>query len=108
VWRDAPWEVAIIALWACYCDFFNLGGPSATRLRGPGVRSVLNAALETGPQDSAPSGATEKRTPEAEQNHGFRVGQMKVSKLGQGGPNQVVKRIIYQEFAFVLPVIFSL
>src|SRR5437870_11066411 len=27
-------------------------GSCATRLRGPGVRSVLNAVLETGPQDS--------------------------------------------------------
>ena len=38
-------------------------GRCATRLRGPGVRSVLNAVLETGPQDSAPSGATETPTP---------------------------------------------
>ena len=56
--------------------------PDFTRLRGPGGRSVLNAALETGPQDSAPSGATES-PPEAEENHGLRVGQMKVSKVGR-------------------------
>lgn len=63
-----------------------MSGPSrarATRLRDPGVRSVLNAVLETGPQDSAPSGATERKPPEEEENNGLRVGQMKVSKVGQ-------------------------
>jgi hypothetical protein len=35
------------------------------RLRIPGVRSVLNAVLETGPHDSAPSGDTEREHPEA-------------------------------------------
>ena len=35
-------------------------GRCATRFRGPVVRSVLNAVLKTGPQDSAPSGATER------------------------------------------------
>ena len=34
------------------------------RLRIPGVRSVLNAVLKTGPQDSAPSGDTERNLPE--------------------------------------------
>jgi hypothetical protein len=60
-----------------------VSGRCATRFRGTIVRSVLNAALETGPQDSAPSGATERNPPEEEQHHGLRVGQMKVSKVGQ-------------------------
>jgi len=36
------------------------------RLRIPGVRCVLNAVLEIGPQDSAPSGDTERNPPEEE------------------------------------------
>jgi len=60
-----------------------VSGHSATRFRGPVVRSVLNAVLKTGPQDSAPSGATERKPPEEEEKNGLRVGQMKVSKVGQ-------------------------
>ena len=38
------------------------------RLRIPGVRSVLNAVLETGPQDSAPAGDTESNPPEGREH----------------------------------------
>ncbi|MGB8475359.1 MAG: ATP-binding protein [Candidatus Acidiferrum sp.] len=58
-------------------------GRYATRRRGPGVRSVLNAVLKTGPQDSTPSGATERNPRKKRKNNGLRVGQMKVSKVGQ-------------------------
>ena len=54
------------------------------RLRIPGVRCVLNAVLEIGPQDSAPSGDTERNPPGRRRNrNGLRVGQMKLSKVGQ-------------------------